>query len=723
MGISRALERTGAGLDTPPPTDTPLRGRRLMLARTIWLVVALLAATIFVAGLPIEFARLQQVCVSGECEHPHLTPDSLRELQALGFSARFFATYFIASMVAFAIIWFATGAAIFWRRSDDRMALLVALFLVTFGPAFANYPLNLAAVYPFLWLPCAFVTFLGVATIGLFLYLFPDGRFVPHWTKWPAAAWVALQAPVFFFPGSPFDMGQWPDAIQLVLSLLFLGAMLAAQIYRYRRVSSPLQRQQTKWLIFSFALAIAILLGMSLLNSVATTAGITAELIGNTSIYLSLSLIPVSIGFAILRYRLWDIDILISRALVYGTLTVSVVGLYVLVVGYLGALFQTSGSLLISLAATGVVAVLFQPLRERLQRGVNRLIYGDRDDPYAALSRLGQRLGATLAPDAVLPAIVETVAQTLKLPYVAIALDLDEHGLTAASVGSPAANPLTLPLTYQGETLGRLILGPRAPGEAFVAADRRLLDDLVRQAGVAAHTVRLTTALQRLTSDLQRSRERLITAQEEERRRLRRDLHDGVGPTLASMSQRIDAATYMVRDDPDEAIELLRNLKSQVRATLADIRRLVYALRPPALDEFGLVAAIREHAAPYARAAMSDMDSARALQVTVDAPDALPPLPAAVELAAYRIALEALTNVTRHAQASACAIRLALADTGGRQALEVEISDNGVGLSDDRRAGVGLTSMRERAAELGGKCTIERATGGGTRVLAQLPLP
>ncbi len=361
-----------------------------------------------------------------------------------------------------------------------------------------------------------------------------------------------------------------------------------------------------------------------------------------------------------------------------------------------GALFRTGGNLPISLVATGLVAVLFQPLRDRFQRGINRILYGERDEPYAVVARLGQRLEATLAPDAVLPALVETVAQALKLPYVAVLLKQEDGFVTVAEYPDKETRRqgvkenvdswspdlfVSLSLTYQGEMVGNLLLAPRTAGEGFSPADRRLLTVLAQQAGVAAHTVQLTT-------DLQQSRERLIMAREEERRRLRRDLHDGVGPTLASMAQRIDAATYIVRDNPDEAIALLQGLKGQVRSTLADIRRLVYALRPPALDELGLLAAVREHAAQVAGG--SD------LQVLVEAPEALPPLPAAVELAAYRIALEALTNVVRHAQARSCRIRFAVVNADSRPGLRVEICDDGVGLPADHRVGVGLTSMRER---------------------------
>jgi signal transduction histidine kinase len=213
----------------------------------------------------------------------------------------------------------------------------------------------------------------------------------------------------------------------------------------------------------------------------------------------------------------------------------------------------------------------------------------------------------------------------------------------------------------------------------------------------------------RLTADLQRSRERLVTAREEERRRLRRDLHDGLGPALASLTLKLDAARNLLARDPAATGALLLELKTQTQTAIADIRRLVYDLRPPALDELGLISAIREHAA-------RDV-SATGLHVSVEAPDHLPPLPAAVEVAAYRIALEAMTNVVRHAHARQCVIRLSLAD-----ALQLEIMDDGLGLAAGRPAGVGLHSMRERAAELGGTCVIGPGPGGGTRVVARLPL-
>jgi GAF domain-containing protein len=267
-------------------------------------------------------------------------------------------------------------------------------------------------------------------------------------------------------------------------------------------------------------------------------------------------LIPCSISIAVLRSHLWDIDLIINRTLVYGTLTACVVALYVLVVVGLGALLQTRGNLLISLLTTALIAVLFQPLHIRLQQAVNRLLYGERDEPYKVISRLGQRLEATLAPEAVLPTIVETVTQALRLPYAAISLKQDGEDVITASSGRAPDDLTRLPLLYQSEHIGDLLLAPRARGEPFSSADQALLADLARQAGIAVHTVRLTTDLQRLTKDLQHSRTHLVTAREEERR-LRRDLHDGLGSVLASLNCRAGALRMVLFRDPVAADALV----------------------------------------------------------------------------------------------------------------------------------------------------------------------
>jgi signal transduction histidine kinase len=261
---------------------------------------------------------------------------------------------------------------------------------------------------------------------------------------------------------------------------------------------------------------------------------------------------------------------------------------------------------------------------------------------------------------------------------------------------------------YQREEIGRLVLSPRAPGEGFSDADRSLLEDLARQAEVAVHAVRLTT-------DLQHSRERLVTTREEERRRLRRDLHDGLGAQLAGLNVQAGTLRRLIPRDPDAADDLVVELREELRSAIADIRRLVYDLRPPALDDLGLAEALRRLAEHYG----SEREQ---LSVLVEVPEDLSNLPAAVEVAVYRIVQEALTNVARHAQAHSCVVRLALKEEVNEE-VGLEIVDNGVGIPAERSAGVGLSSMRERASELGGSCVVEAAPEGGTRVLVHLPLP
>jgi signal transduction histidine kinase len=565
--------------------------------------------------------------------------------------------------------------------------------------------------------------------LPLLLLLFPDGQLPSR--RWLPVFWLVIGttlAEIAFWAFAPGRFLGWPsarnpfgvDALRPFLdpyanyaqTPLFVLAVLLPVISLVARFwgSRGVKRQQLKWIASSgvlVALAITLLFVVGMRSSQLIESAFWAFLV------LAVCAFPASMGVAILRYRLWDIDLLINRALVYGALSAVVVGLYVLVVGSLGVFLQARGSLLVSLMGAGLVAVLFAPLRERLQRGVNRLMYGERDDPYAVLSRLGQRLEATLEPNAVLQTIAETVAQALKLPYVAVALQQDGELVTAAEYGTSVGEPTILQLAYQKETIGGLILSPRMPKEPFGPADRHLLEGLARHAEVAVHAVRLT-------ADLQRSRERLVTTREEERRRLRRDLHDGLGPQLATLTLKLDAARNLLTHEPNAVDALLGELKAETQASIADIRRLVYALRPPALDDLGLVSAIREQTTNYGlpHRPEGEADHADPVLFSLEAPEQLPPLPAAVEVAAYRIAQEAITNVARHARARTCRIRISL----GKE-LQLEIIDDGVGLSPDRHAGVGLTSMRERAAELGGSCMIEPISTGGTHVLVRLPLP
>ena len=406
--------------------------------------------------------------------------------------------------------------------------------------------------------------------------------------------------------------------------------------------------------------------------------------------------------------RAWDWDRVLNRSIVYGTLTGGIILTYAASVVLLRALLPGETPYAVALLSTGAGALVALPLRDRLQRIVNHLMYGDRDDPYRAIARLGEQLETSIGSEDVLGAIVSTVAQALRLPYAAIELaDASDESPTAVH-GTPPADAdtlLRLPVTYRGDAVGQLLLAPRSPGEAFGDADLRLLGDLARQAGPAVQSVRLTT-------DLRRSRERLVTALEEERRRLQRDLHDGLGPTLAGALMKMEAARSRLDRSPGEAASLLGELASDTRRTIEEVRRLTYDLRPPALDQLGLVGALRERAAEFSEA------RADGLEIGIEVPADLPPLTAAVEVAAYRIGLEALTNVARHSGARRSTLRLAVADG----ALEVEVTDDGCGIDANGHAGVGHRSMRERAEELGGGLEIGRSGTAGTRVHARLPL-
>lgn len=419
---------------------------------------------------------------------------------------------------------------------------------------------------------------------------------------------------------------------------------------------------------------------------------------------------------------------LLGQVAVHLALAGCVVAIYLLAVTLAGLFVPDRAGLAASLLAAGIVAVLVQPLRARLRAAVDRLLYGQRDDPYAVVSRLGQRLQATVAPEAALAVVVETIAAALRLPFAAIELTAEGRVIASARVGQPTDDLERVPLIHRGETLGALVLAPPGPLEWFGPAERRLLEVLARQVGVAAHAVRLT-------SDLQHSRQRLVAAREEERRRLRRDLHDGLGPLLAAMTLRLDAAANLVDRDAAAADGLLAGLIGDVRQVRLDIRRLVDNLRPPALDDLGLAGAIRDGVGRIAGADRPDGPSGHdgaggaggvghptSPVVSLELPDRLPALPAAVEMAAYRIALEAVTNVVRHAAARTCRVRLELAENAG-PALVLAVEDDGRGLPPDLRVGVGLVSMRERATELGGRCAIEPGPAGGTRVRAWLPLP
>jgi signal transduction histidine kinase len=694
---------TASALGTP---STGLVGigqphRRALFVRVSWVSLLLCLAAAYIASLSGLGERLTLVCAGATCAPVELTPEKVADLSAIGLTPRGYAVWLAVLDTSSALVFVAVGSVLIWRRPTDRVAVFAAFTLALFGGVTNSEILHLAArVYPPLGVVFALLDTLGRSAFTAFVFVFPNGRFVPRWTRWVALAWIGVQLPI------PFLRDNADSPLRAIIDPLIdpsfiVGLAVAAwaQAYRYRRISSSVERQQTRWTAFGITVAIILYLAVgSAQRLVPGFAQALAGLLAPTLSDVALALPPLSIGVALLWYGLYDLDALIGRTLVYAGLTAGIVATYMLVVGYLGTLFRTSDNLLISLIGTGAAAALVQPLRERLQRGANRLLYGQRDDPYSVVSDLGRRLDNTAAPAAMLTTIPETIVRALKLPYAAIRVQGEPKPVEA---GALVGEPVHIPLMYQGQSIGELLLGSRGRAEPFGPADRRLLEDLARQAAAVVHTLRLA-------AEVQRSREQLVNAREEERRRLRRDLHDGLGPTLAAFSLKLETARNRIAHDA-QAAALLADLAERAQGAVLDIRRLVSALRPPALDELGLAGALRQ----VARAAEPNPASVR---VEVSGPEV--PLPAAVEVAAFRIAQEALTNVSRHAHARSCAIRLRCSEA----AVELDVEDDGVGVSSEGRAGVGLGSMRERAEELGGTFVLEHRAEGGTRVRAVLPL-
>ncbi len=621
-------------------------------------------------------------------------------LDELGLPVSWYAAWWSTVLVAFALVCFAVAALIVARRPRDRVAWFAALLVVALGAANAPNMEALVEQRPALEGAATVAFQLLLTCLVLFLFTFPDGRFHPRWSSVLVAASLVALVVARGSVATPVS-----EALFWAL-LLGLGTGLAAQVHRYRRVSTPEQRQQTRWVTLALAVAVVTQLVFPLLESVPALSrpGAGAALLDMASpagISAGFALVPLALAVALLRKGLWGLDVVVNRALVYGGLTISLLALYVGVAAGLGRSLGAPGNAGGSLFGAALVALAFAPLRERIQRGVNRLMYGQRDEPYQVLSALGQRLQATGAPYSVLQTVVDSVSVALKSPYVALALQRDGILQVAAQRGSDVPDLLVLPLVHRRQAVGELRVAPRSPAEAFSPADRALLDDLARHAGAAVHAVHLT-------EELQQSRERLVTAREEERRRLRRDLHDGLGPALASMTLQAETARELLTEQPDVATSILSDLVVQLQSSTADIRRLVYDLRPPALDDLGLIGALRTF---LTRSRSSQVD------LHLDLPDDLPPLSAAAEVAIYRIVQEAVVNVLRHAGATTCTVRLR-AEEGG---VVVEVDDDGVGLRGDVSEGVGLRSMRERAAELGGTCSVTGAAGRGTGVRVRLP--
>jgi hypothetical protein len=403
----------------PDAPSNALRGRPLLLARIAWVVLAAVVLGLDAAGIPYAYARYREICRSAACAEPgRLTPEGVQNLQQFGITPEFYAAYVgVGLSTVVTLVFFAVAAVIFWRRSEDQMALFASFTLLVFGGAAIN---DVASAHPAFRFPADLLYYVGQVSFGVFFYLFPDGRFVPRWTRWLAIVSAFLFVPDVFFPDSSLTTLTEP------LFFVFIGSLVFAQVYRYLRVSTPTQRRQTRWVVFGFSAALAGFLAAILLYEAVPAIGQSGplgEMVGETVVYGFMLMIPLSIGMAILRSRLYDIDVLINRTLVYGALTASLAAVYVGCVISLQYAFRAltgQESQLAVVASTLVIAALFNPLRRRVQAFVDRRFYRHKYDAAKTLEAFSSRLREETDLDALNGELIAVVKETMQPEHVSL---------------------------------------------------------------------------------------------------------------------------------------------------------------------------------------------------------------------------------------------------------------------------------------------------------------
>ena len=627
------------------------------------------------------------------------------------------------------------GAYLLRRRPDNRVGWVFAVTGVNGVNALAGqYAVASLLVHGGSWPLTDLAAWLGawawapeLAVPALLPLLFPDGTLASR--RWRPVAVTAVVALVWTcvwlaISDHPIDASDqvynpWVLApghgaivasrVGILVVFACILAALAGLVLRTRRASG-VARARLQLLMFS--VVVTVVLGVVAL----LVHGPASEAIWA----VAMAAIPVGVVVAVARHGMLDIGVVLNRTIVYALLTAAVVLGYVAVVAALGLVVSKE----IGIVAVALVALVVAAARDRVQRAVDRALFGDRRDPAAVLDRLGQSADAARGPIEALDQMVVELRAALRLPLVEVVPDAP--GLPVVSTGTEVAGSHSVPITVHGARLGVLRVGNRHRGERLRPEERSVIADTARRAGALLQAATLV-------AELRESRERIVVAREEERRRLRHDLHDGVGPQLAGLALQLDALGRRLADQPEQAARVAQ-LRERLADTVVEVRRVVDGLRPPALDDVGLVEAVREQVSAYVAVGAGSVgtgggvgspgadpaggpgtDAAGPLVTVTAGP--LPPLPAATEVAAYRIVTESVANAVRHGAPSRCSVTFSA--EGG--ALVVTVTDDGTGIASDAPAGVGLASMAERAAELGG--TLTTATGvDGTTVTARLPL-
>jgi signal transduction histidine kinase len=652
---------------------------------------------------------------------------------ALGWALAVDDFFYVPVFLAFA----ATGAVVASRQPANRIGWLfigvATVAAVGFAAdAYARYSIRISELPATEWLAWIsnWIWVFFITPLVVFLpLLFPDGRLPSRrwlWLAIPAAAFMSAVAVVAAldpgplpgyripipnplgapaFEGASRFLDQGGFLIPVVLSL----GSLVSLVLRYRRSPSDV-RHQIKWFLFGVVLLVVWFVVGGLTELAGGGLPLLVDSALGALVFISL---PIGAGIGVLRYRLFDIDVVVNRAVMYAILAAVFTGVYVGLVVGIGALVGTRGSALLTAVATAVIAVAFHPLRERARHLANRLVYGKRATPYELLSEFSQRLGETYSTDDVLPRIARLAGEGTGAARAAVWLRLGGEFRAAASWPAAAEEPpvaLTgddvpdmpgghraFPVRHQGEVLGVLSLVPR-PGESLTPAQERLLEDLASQAGLVLRNVRLI-------EELRASRKRLVAAQDQERRRLERNIHDGAQQQLVALSVNLRLARSLSEKDPPEAAAMLERLQGDVQQALEDLRDLARGIYPPLLADKGLPAALEAHA--------------RKSPLPVEVrPNGIGRYPPEAEAAVYFCVLEALQNAAKYSEASRVEVRLEAADGE----LRFEVADDGRGFDPaNTPPGSGLRNMRDRVEALGGSLSISSAVGRGTTLTGVVP--
>jgi signal transduction histidine kinase len=646
------------------------------------------------------------------------------------------------------------GGVLAWRRHSNAMGwlfLAAAIFSGVQGLT-QQYEAHTLVVAPGSLPAAGWVAAIGGAPgsliypgmVVLILLLFPDGRLPSRrwrWLIWLVSFQAAVNILVGFLdptpirgPGvppvaNPTGLGMFKGLeTGPVGELFWLGgsplalAAVASLIVRLRRTRG-VERQQVRWVVYS--LGITIVLNLVLLFSSFAVPELAAGWISNVLVVIGFGIaFPASVAIAILRFRLYDIDVVISRTLVYGALAAFITAVYVGIVVGVGTLVGSGGqpNLVLSIVATAIVAVAFQPVRERLQKIANRLVYGQRATPYEVLSQFSERVAETYSADEALPRMARVLGEGTGAERAEVWLRAGETLRPAAAwpTENLGHSPLratggvlpeiphadrAVPVRHQGELLGALTVSKR-PGESLTPVEEKLVDDLAAQAGLVLKNVGLTAELLQRLEELRASRQRLVAAQDEERRRLERNLHDGAQQNLVALKVKLGLAEAMAEKDPARAKELVVQLKADADEALETLRDLARGIYPPLLADRGLVAALESQARKAT------------VPVEVMASD-IRRYPQDVEAAVYFCCLEALQNVQKYAHATQAEV--SLLDSGGE--LRFEISDDGQGFDPTTaKRGSGLTNMSDRLDALGGTVEVRSRPSEGTILLGTLPI-